>query len=486
VVDLGPGVDARQQVTPPALGGTDDLWETLARQLSPSSGSAMPHAGTAAASGSGATLRPIETPIVFGSLDPAVLSAYSGRLRRLGLLPVQGGSAGGVGAASADAPRFEAGSPIAAQLARGDVNISASGTVTYVSGGKVLAFGHPFLRRGTTEMPFAAARVIVTVPSLEDSFKMTTPWGESIGVLHQDRLTAIAGQIGEPAKMIPVKLSVDSAGTPTRSLSFEIFRDPLWAPLVLEIAMAGSMVNALDFSMPASVSMEAVLKFEGYPDFRFSNLFSGEGAPLTVQQTAARYLTSMFAVLYGNRFELPRVRGLEVSIRQQPSYQFTAIEDLWLSRSSVAPGEEVTARVFLRPHRGERTYRDFVLRVPASQPEGRVSIIAGGGQALLKHEQKLLQVRLTQAETLEQMMEVLEDLPRFDNLYVRLTRSSEGGVLKERVAPALPPSVMRILRSSEVRGDFTPYRQETLSEERVTLEGTVFGGRRLTLRVEKD
>ncbi|MCZ6777400.1 MAG: hypothetical protein O7F16_00415, partial [Acidobacteria bacterium] len=263
-------------------------------------------------------------------------------------------------------------------------------------------------------------------------------------------------------------------------------RDPTWAPLILEIALAGSMVNALDFSRPSTVSMEAVLKFEGYPEFRLNNLFSGMGAPLTVQQTAAGYLTSIFAVLYANRFETPRVRGLEVAIRQVPSFNFTAIEDLWLSSSRVAPGEEVTLRVFLRPYRGERTHHDFVLRVPASLPEGKISIIAGGGQSLWMYEQALLRTRLTQSETLEQMMQVLENLPRFDRLYVRLVRKSEGGVLKDRLAPALPLSVMRVLRSAEVRGDFTPVREETLSEDYITLDGTVYGGRRLTLRVKKN
>jgi len=485
-VDLAPEGETWNEAERPVVSGSHDLWEMVAGQHSPASGAADPASGMASAPGGGALMSPIETPLVFSSLDPSVLSTYSGRLRRLGLLPVQGGSAGGSGSSGLEPPLFEAGSPISAQLARGDIDISASGTVTYVSDGKVLAFGHPFLRRGSTEMPFAPGRVIVTVPSLENSFKMTVPWGKSLGVLHQDRLTAIAGQIGEEAEVIPVDLSVDSAGTPPRHLSFEIFRDPLWAPLILEIAMTGSMVNALDFSFPSTVSMEAVLKFEGHPDFRLSNLFSGMGTPLTVQQTAAGYLTSIFSVLYANRFETPSVRGVEVAIEQKPSFSFTAIEDLWLSSSRVSPGEEVTVRVFLRPYRGKRTHRDFVLHVPASLPEGRISIIAGGGQSLLMYEQALLQTRLTQAETLEQMMQVLQNLPRFDNLYVRLVRRSEGGVLKNRLAPALPPSVMRILRSSEVRGDFTPHREETLSEDHITLDGTVYGGRRLTLRVKKD
>ncbi|MEE9219689.1 MAG: hypothetical protein V3U98_11550, partial [Acidobacteriota bacterium] len=486
VVDFGDeeseGASAREYAgTAPR---NPDLWE-LAAGLQPSaSGIAAgdPGAGFRWRGGGGELLRPIETPLVFSSIDPSVLSLYRDRLRRLGLFPVQGGAAASA-AGAPKATRFEAGSPIAAQLVRGDIDVSASGTVTYLSEGKLLAFGHPFLRSGSIDMPFAAARVLVTVPSLDNSFKMTVS-GESLGVLRQDRLTAIAGQVGEPAEMIAVRLAIDSAGSAPRNVSFEVFRDPIWAPLVLEIAMASSLVNALDFSLPATVSLEGVLRFEGHPDFHLANVFSGPGTPLTVQQTAARYLTSIFAVLYANRFETPRLRGIEVQIEQRPERRFVVVEDLWLSRTRVAPGETVTARAFLRPYHGERYHRDFEIRIPPGLPPGRVSVLIGGGQAIQAHTQRLLRVRLMQSETLDQMMEVLSDLPRYDRLYARLVRRSRGGILKQREVPGLPPSVSRVLRSSEVRGDFTPHREEILLEQHADLDGTVYGGRRMVLRVE--
>jgi hypothetical protein len=203
-----------------------------------------------------------------------------------------------------------------------------------------------------------------------------------------------------------------------------------------------------------------------------------------VQQVAIRYLTSAFSLLYGNRFESPRLRGVEVEVEQSPGRDFTVIDDLWVSRSSVAPGEAVTVRVFLRPYRGGRIYRDFEVRVPAGLPAGTVSILAGGGQAFQRYDQRLLRQRLAQSESLDQMMEALSDLPRFDHLYVRLARRSEGGVLKQRLAPALPPSVLQVLRSSEAGGDFAPLDEDVLSEQQLGLGSTIFGGQQLSLKVE--
>jgi hypothetical protein len=429
--------------------------------------------------------RPIDTPLQLAGIDPAALGSRAAQLRALGLLPVQAGAAGRLPAAAARPTRFEPGSPIAAQLARGDVEISATGTLTYLSEGRVLAFGHPFLRSGWTEMPFAPARVLMTVPSLDDSFKVAAP-GDSIGALRHDRLTAVAGAVGEVARMIPVRMTVASAGAPSRQVSFEVVQDPLWGPLVLEIALAGSLTNALDFSLPATVELSAALRFAGQPEVRLANLFSGPGAPVSVQQSAVRYLASVFSVLYGNRFEVPRVESIEVRIAQRPERDFMVVEELWLSREEAAPGEPITARVFLRPFRGERTQRDVEIRVPEGLADGTLAVLAGGGQAFLRRDQKTIQRRLAQSEDLSQMIGVVGEIPRYDALYVRLMRRSGGGILKDRMAPGLPLSALEVLRSSAASSGFAPHDEEILAQQRLDLGAVVFGGRQGTLRLRRN
>ncbi len=468
-------VDFLPANAPPALGLGGELPRAL-RALAPAGDDTSRQVPDAARP----ALRPIDTPVFFSSLDARVLGAYSGALRDMGLLAVQGG--GGGSAAAPRATRFEPGSAIAAQLTRGDVEIAATGTLTYLEDGRVLAFGHPFLRGGATSIPFAPARVLMTVPSLDDSFKLAAP-GDSLGFLSQDRLTAVGGRVGGSAPMIPIRLSVRSAGAPPRQVDFEVFQDPLWSPLVMEIAMAGSLVNALDFSLPATIELRASIRFEGHPEVKLVNVFSGPGAPVSVQQVATRYLASVFSLLYSNRFETPRVAALQADFLQRPERLFTVVEDVWLDAAEVRPGDLVTARVFLRPYLGERTHHDFEIRVPAGSPEGTLLVQAGGGQAFLRRDQQLLQKRLAQSESLDSMIQVLGELPRSDVLYLKLMRRSEGALIKERLAPSLPPSVLEVLRSSEARGDFTRLGEETVLEQELALEGAVFGGRQAELQV---
>jgi hypothetical protein len=64
---------------------------------------------------------------------------------------------------------------ISVQLMTGDLSISAEGTVTFVDGKRVYAFGHRFLESGSTELPFARADVIALLPAVNTSFKISTP-----------------------------------------------------------------------------------------------------------------------------------------------------------------------------------------------------------------------------------------------------------------------------------------------------------------------
>ena len=52
---------------------------------------------------------------------------------------------------------------------------SANGTVTYVDGDKVYAFGHPNLTAGPTDVPMSAGYVISLLPNLQNSFKLAVP-----------------------------------------------------------------------------------------------------------------------------------------------------------------------------------------------------------------------------------------------------------------------------------------------------------------------
>src|SRR5258706_3288098 len=88
------------------------------------------------------------------------------------VVPVRAGGAGGSTPNEAGPSKFEMGGSIAVELIRGDMSAAAVGTVSYVDGPKVLAFGHPMFQSGATYAPVATATVHTGIPSSQSAFVM--------------------------------------------------------------------------------------------------------------------------------------------------------------------------------------------------------------------------------------------------------------------------------------------------------------------------
>jgi hypothetical protein len=124
---------------------------------------------------------PTHLPLAISGLGRAGFDSIAEDLSAGGFLPMQAGSSGAAGdpsARSGSGTSLQPGSAIGVKLVRGDVEMSATGTVTWVDGNKVLAFGHPLFGLGQVDLPMTAARVEALLPSLQVSSRMARPTAE--------------------------------------------------------------------------------------------------------------------------------------------------------------------------------------------------------------------------------------------------------------------------------------------------------------------
>ncbi len=92
-------------------------------------------------------------------------------------------------------PELKPGHAIAAQLVKGDINITAIGTLTYLKDNRFLAFAHSFLKKGDAGYFFTPANIYYCFSSPEMPFKIGAP-GQLIGSVTVDRNEGIAGLLG--------------------------------------------------------------------------------------------------------------------------------------------------------------------------------------------------------------------------------------------------------------------------------------------------
>lgn len=146
-------------------------------------------------------------PLMASGFTPAGLELLNEKLKPFAISAYGVSNSVGGNNNKNQAIRLEAGSAIASEIVRGDLSLAAIGTVTAVEGNKVLAFGHPFLRRGNVSYFMSAANIIGTASGLNNGFKIGEP-GYAWGLINQDRNMGIAGKIGQMPYIIPLRVQV--------------------------------------------------------------------------------------------------------------------------------------------------------------------------------------------------------------------------------------------------------------------------------------
>ena len=175
------------------------------KTASPGDGASLP----GSTEGFAQVLKPIDTPLVFNGFSEDTVRRFAGQFASAGVVPVMG--AGSVSEEKQPEP-LEAGSAVSAILVRGDMDIAATCTVTYIDPQRLLACGHPLLQFGSVDLPMNKAQVLATLPSPLNAFKIVNTT-ERAGVFVQDRHTGILGVFGKQPDMIPVTLTIHGSGS---------------------------------------------------------------------------------------------------------------------------------------------------------------------------------------------------------------------------------------------------------------------------------
>ena len=398
--------------------------------------------------------RPLMTPLMVSGLSPRALERLRKKLEPYGLMPLM--APGGAG--KPIKVQFQPGAAVGAALATGDLDLTAIGTLTYRKGNYVLAFGHPFFGAGAIEMPMTAAEIIDVFPSYFASFKLGNR-AQTLGVVYHDGAFAVAGQIGRPARMMPMRMRVTNAQTGiSRTYRCELFRHPLLTPLLMEIA-AWEFIWRVYFALSdTTVTVRWTLKTQPYGEIRYENrLFSDFGA----EAPAVQDLIYLVGILYGAPDRKVELEGLEMEVIIQPGRQTAFIERLTTDKGAYRPGEQVRATVWVRPANAPTDLRPypFTFRIPYDATPGRYMLqaAAGGGQAGFVPGVPAGLARLLLGggggtPSTEQLLREFQRRERNHQLVTTLTMQAMGATVQGEPLYQMPPLLREILTSPRASG----------------------------------
>ncbi|MGI4755436.1 MAG: hypothetical protein ACRYGF_01145 [Janthinobacterium lividum] len=447
-------------------------------------GLAVPLAKVAANEGFAATsgeIHAIDTPLVFSGFSETAITRYGDGFRAMGLQPVSG-----IGSASPETVQPEPiipGSAVSAVLARGDLNVAATCTVTYVDSHQLLACGHPITQFGDISIPMTKAEVLATLPSPMNAFKIVNTT-ETVGSFTQDRANAVAGTFGRTARMIPVSVDITptpGSGLPAQSLHFEVLDNRQLTPQVMlaSIFQSFNMTNTSANNMTLHLSGSIDLQDAG--TIRLANTFSSsDSGPAAA--AATQYVAQRFLAVYSNDLAQPQIKAVTLHAVAVPRRESADLESARLSTSEAHPGDTVTVEATLRPFQGEsRTLRIPVL-LPATLGDGSLRILVSDGAAL----DRLLTLPAASSARPLGLQDTVAQLNRShanDRVYVTLLDHQTQGVMAAAALPSLPPSIANVLQPLRGTRDIS-FTSETAAEAGSAPAGAeVSGSQVLTLRI---
>ena len=423
-------------------------------------------------------LKPIETPLVFNGFSNETLQRYASQFAAAGIVPVMG-----IGSASdrRQPEPIEAGSAVSAVLVRGDMDIAATCTVTYVDPQRLLACGHPLLQFGEVDLPMTKATVLATLPSPLNAFKIVNTT-ETVGAFVQDRQNGIMGVPGQASKMIPVTVAMHN-GPATKEFHYEVLNNARLSPLAMMATVFNALHGTNEYGEDITYRMNGVLSVKGYPDVTLRNMFAPQDNGQPAAALAAATIGDRFGRIYTNAFDVPDVQGVKLDFDLVRERRSARLEAARTDMTEARPGDQIMVETVIRPYRGERLVRQIAIRIPTSTSKGTLRILVSDGDTLdrMHRGTPMMNHGLGLAPTIA----LLNKERANDRVYVSLLDSGPEAMVADKVMPTLPLSVMNVMDNMRGTQDMVVLGESSVSEASTEpLDYVVSGAQMLTISIK--
>jgi hypothetical protein len=423
-------------------------------------------------------LKPIETPLVFNGFSEQAIHLFSGQFASAGIMPVMG--AGSMSNDKQPEP-LEAGSAISAILVRGDMDIEATCTVTYVDPQKLLACGHPLLQFGSVDLPMNKAEVLATLPSPLNAFKIVNTT-EAVGTFVQDRHTGIMGVFDRQPEMIPVTLSIHSSSG-VKQFHYEVLNNPKLTPVALMVTVFNALHGVNEFGEEITYRLAGSIGVKGFPEVTMRNMFAPvEGGQPSAMQ-AALSLGERFGRIYDNPYNAPAIKGVNLDFDLVRERRWARLESARTDVTEARPGQDIMLETVLAPYRGERIVRQIPVKIPTSASKGTLRILVSDGETLdrIGRGSPAFGRKLDLASTIA----VLNKEHSNNRVYVSILEGNPEARVADKVMPTLPISIMNVMDGMRGNQEMVVSGESNVDETATApLDYVVSGAQLLTVTVK--
>ena len=387
----------------------------------------------------------LSIPLALPPLNPELMQYIRPVFDKFNFTPVQ---AAGGGGRIKESP-IEEGQIIGTEYVRGDVSFFGYGTITYVDGKELLAYGHGASSEGNVNLPLSGGHVHFILPSSSRSSKIAAPT-QPIGTLVQDRETSIAGIIGKHPSYIPVNVTIQTTDGKQHQKYYEVIRDRGISGLYTGIGTS-YLLDALEFYFhDHTVHVGATITLKDHPALKnrvltYKNIYSSGGSPASgVMQT----LSFPMGMLDSNTYTKVHVEKVDLDIKVEDKRRTAGIQSLRVDKLRYRPGETVAVEITLQPYLEMPIVLTGTITIPKDAPDGLVVLLVSNGNFYQSWQRSRAPYNF-RYRNINQLLELLKREENNSNIILELSVPQPGLTVQGEEFSNLPPSVMSVMNTAK-------------------------------------
>lgn len=394
------------------------------------------------------TFRAMEPVFALGGVSPktAALMAPQFATLGIGVVALGGSTQGGPDAAGAPSasPALIPGDAVSVALTTGDISLAGTGTVSRVDGNRVVAFGHPMLGLGDVQLAMCSAEIVAILPSNLQSVKMANI-GPVIGVISQDRLSAISGLMGPGPEMTEVEVVAGRHGGPPRTIHFQVVRERHIAPMIMLTGIVEAVFGSNDNQPSEGFRILSKVTFSPTQEITHESVYAGQQGFVAGM---FEFLISLSSELQ-NPFEKTMPKRVEFRVEPLEENPAVTVEQFQLSRALVRTGETFQATLAWRNFQGAEDSCTVDIPVDPSWAGKTLEVIAVPGRLLDELTGHGHQFRPAQLRSFDAYLDAMKDIRPADGLCIAVVEKSALFFDQASSVPEEPASIERIAGASD-------------------------------------
>jgi hypothetical protein len=240
-------------------------------------------------------------------------------------------------------------------------------------------------------------------------------------------------------------LNEDNSVRKQKEFHFNVFVQQKWTPYLMMVTMFNSISGLNDYREECTYRISGRVELDGQKKLLVSTMQAPGEMPVPAPMMLAGWWGDKFNRLFTNTVTPPRLKRVDATIDLLPERRIASIENAWIPSNEVAPGEEVSVKVFLRPYRGPRIERTFKLRLPAGLTRGEHRILLSDAETLNRIES--VAAFSNRFIDLPQIVSLINQERGNDKLYVSLVEPRPTVYYDDKTLPSLPASVLNVMQT---------------------------------------